>query len=224
MQKLIVGVTTLVAVVFGFVLLTSLDSPAQETPDNDGSGDTTTTTVLEDGVPFGERFGLGFRGDLSSEVEEFLACLEERGIEVPDDLGRGFFFQLRSDEIEGLAEALETCEFPGLRFGGGSLDGEFPEGLPFHRLPEDFELPEGFPFSEDFEFHGPRRLDRDALAECLIESGPLSSSEEVRARLDECLPEEPDASFRHGPHHFGFDFDGFFDFDLDEPDEESSSV
>jgi hypothetical protein len=244
MQKLIVGVTTLVAVVVGFVLFTSLDSPAQE---NDGLGDTTTTTVFEDEAPFGERFGFGFHGDMSAAVEEFLACLEEQGIEVPDDPDRGFFFDLRSEEFEGLAEALETCGLPGLRFGE-RFEGELPEGFPFRGLPEDFldelpddfldglpedfpfgprfhfelpedfldELPEDFPFGEGFEFHGPPGLDRDALARCLFDSSSLDTFDDVRAGLDECLPEEPATHFRHGPHHFGFDFD--------EPDEESSSV
>jgi hypothetical protein len=216
MQKLIVGATTLVAVVLGFVLFTSLDSGAQETGDPD---DTTTTTILEDETPFGEGFGFGLWGDPPADVAEFLACLEAEGIEVPEQPGHGFLFDLRSDDIEGLAEALETCGLPGLRFGD-RLPEDF-RGLPFDgfHLPGDLldEFPEGFPFGEGFEF-APPGLDRDALAACIFEWGSLNTPEDVRAALDGCLPDEPGPMFRGGPHHFGFGFD------FEEPEAESSSA
>ena len=175
---------------------------------------------------------------------------------MPEDPDRGFFFDLRSEDIEALTDALEVCELPGPGFPGGLLGrfgDELPEGFPFDDLPDDFldqlpedfpfgggfpfgelpddfldqlpedfleELPEGFPFGR-FEFEGPRPgLDRDALAECLAELGSFDSVDAVRGKLDECLP-EPSAFGPGGRHHFGFDFDGFFGFESEEPELEA---
>ena len=258
MKKLIVGATTLVAIVVGLIVFATLDSSAQENDEPDTA--TTTTTIVDEERPGGERFGFGFGGDLSAGLDEFLTCLAEQGFEVPEDPDRGFLFELRSEDFEGLSEALETCGFPERPFRGGFLErfpfGEdlpegfpfgdgfpfedlpedfldelpegfpFGDGFPFEGLPEDFfdELPEGFPFGGRFEFHGPLGLDRDALAECLAELGAFGSVEAVRGKLDECLADQPGPAVRGGAHHFGFDFDGFFDFELEEPASESSSV
>ena len=221
MKQAIAGVGLLAAIVVGFVLVTSLGSPAQEPAPSD---ETTTTTVPEDrDRSFRGRFGLGFGGDLSEEVDDFLACLEEHGIAVPDQSDRGFFFDLRSEDFDGLAEALEECGLPGMPFRDGFPEGfpfldELPEGFPFGgELPEGFldelpkgfpfgerfgdGLPEGFPFGGRFEFRGPLGVDRDELAECLAELGSFDSVDEVREKLDECLPERP--------------VDKFFDFEFD---------
>jgi hypothetical protein len=252
MKQLVAAVFTLTAIVAGIVLATSLSSSAQE---DGGTGDTTATTLAEDSDR-GDGFGFGFRfdGDVPPEIDEFLNCLRDRDIEVPEDADRSFMFDLRSEDFAGLAEAVEECGLPGLggRFAdrfpfngefpeGFPFDGEFPEGFPFDgEFPEGFpfdgDLPEGFPFDgERFEFHiGPMGVDRDELARCLAELGSFDSVDQVREQLDECLPTPLEFGdldgFEgfpgQGRHGFPFGGHGFFDFDLDDtaPELEESSA
>ena len=239
MNKLIVAAATLAMVVVGLVLFTALDSSAQETDGTEESSTTTTTVAGEDPAEH-EGFGFGFWGDRSAAIEEFRACLEEQGVEIPDEQDRGFFFELDSEDFENLGEALEACDLPLPQFAE-RFDGELPEDFPFElpedlldELPEGFpfgegfsfdELPDGFPFGGRFEFGGPLGLDRDELAACLAELGSFNSVDDVRAKLDECLPDEPSLRFERGPRGFHFGFDGFFDSQLEEsPEPESASL
>jgi hypothetical protein len=223
-KHLITATLVLIAIVVGVLVTTSRSSSAQE----DGTT-TTTTTVPEPGFP--DRFEFGFSGELPPEFDEFLSCLEGEGIDIPDELDGSFMFDLRHEDIEGLSEALENCELPGfgLHFGEGfPFDGDFPEDFPFLG-----ELPEGFPFGEGFaEGFGDgfgfglreHRVDRDELASCLAELGSFESVDEVRAQLDECLPEPPDfeslegfAPFGRGKGGNGSPFGGFFSFGFEAP-------
>jgi len=227
MKQLVAAVATLALVVSGVVLATSMTSSAQE----NGDDTATTTTTLPDADVRGF-FDFRFDGDLPPEFEELNSCLAEQGIEIPEDADRSFHFELR--DTEGLAEALEACGLPGP--GNGFLfDGELPEGFPFdgelpegftfggglHRFPFDGELPEGFTFGgpgEGFGFgFGAELLDREALAGCLAELGSFENADEVRAQLDECLPEHPmggEFGISKGPGGRGFG--GWFDFDLED--------
>jgi hypothetical protein len=304
MKQLAAAVLTLTAVVAGIVVATSLSSAAQE---DDGSGDTTTTTMVDESE-FTGRFGFRFNGDLPPALDELKACLAEQGIEIPEDPDH--MFELRSENIEGLGEALEACGLPlfgevfpfggrlhdGFPFEGempmlpgldelktclteqgieipddldhmfelrgGDIDGlaealeacgvaafgdRFPfdgellEGFPFggDRFGFRFggELPDGFPFGEDglgFRFGGPP-LDLDELAACLTDLGSFDSVDQVRDKLEECLPgptgfgglEGFEGIPGHGRNGFGFHFDGrgHFGFDLDPaPELEGSST
>jgi hypothetical protein len=221
MKQLVAAVVTLTAIVAGIVLATSLSSSAQE--DDGGTSDSTTTIPAED-LERSDRFGFRFDGDLPPEADEFLSCLREQGIEVPEDADKAFMFDLHSEEFEGLAAAIETCGLPGLR-------GRFADHFPFHG-----EFPEGFPFpGEGFEFHmGPMGVDRDELAGCLAALGSFDSVSQVREKLDECLPAPFEfgdldgfEGFRGHRGHGGFPFGGhgFFDFDFDlTPELEDSSA
>ena len=239
MKQLVAAVVTLTAIVAGIVLATSLSSSAQE---DGGSGDTTTTTENQ-GDQSESRFGFRFDGDLSPPIEEFLSCLRDQGIDVPADADRSSMFDLRSEDYDGLAEAIEACGLPGLsgRFGESfPFGGKLPELFPFHgEFPEDFpfhgEFREGFPFGgEGFRFHlGPRGMDRDELASCLAELGSFESADQVREKLDECLPPPLEfgdldlEGFPHrdrGSHGFPFRGHGFFHFDLDGPDAAGTST
>jgi len=193
------------------------------------------------GLPaFGDRFpfmgghpfdgelldGFPFKGEFPG-LADLQACLTEEGIEIPEDLDPGFLFEL--EDIEGLAEALETC---GLQsFGDGfSFDGELPEGFPFGG-----EFPEVFPFGDegfDFHFGGPA-LDLDELATCLADLGSFDSVDQVRQQLETCLPAPIEFgdlggfNDHHGRGGFGFPFGGHgpfgSDLDDDAPDLEGTS-
>ena len=102
MKQLAAAVLTLTAIVAGIVVATSLSSAAQE---EGGSGDTTTTTVVDESE-FTGRFGFRFDGDLPPALDELKTCLTEQGIEIPEDLDH--IFELRSEDIEGLGEALDA--------------------------------------------------------------------------------------------------------------------
>lgn len=192
MKQLVAAIATLMLVVSSIVLATSLRSSAQEdgsagddTPTTTVAGDDDTTSLEDDVQGFFE-----FRSDGLADFEELKNCLTEQGIEIPDDLDRGFRFELRG--IEGLSEALEACGLPG--FGGPfSFEGELPEGFPFGggflrgfpfegEFPDDFELPENFPFElpDDFPFEFPDDFPFD--------------------------DELPEGFAFGGPDHFGFDF------------------
>jgi len=130
MKQLVAAVVTLTAIVAGILVATSLSSAAQE---DDGSGDTTTTTVVGESESSG-RFGFRFDGELPPKLADLEACLTEEGIEIPEDLDRGFLFELEPEDIEGLAEALEACGLPAFGDGfpfGDRLDGRFLDGFPF---------------------------------------------------------------------------------------------
>ena len=222
MKQLVAAALTLTAIVAGIVLATSLSSSAQE----DGDGDTTTTTLAEDlGRSDGFGFGFHFDGDLPPEIDELLNCLRDQGIEVPDGADKSFMFDLQSEDFDGLAEAIEACGLPGLprRFGHRfPFGGEFPEGFPFGG-----ELPEGFPFGGEFH-SGPMGVDRDELASCLAELGSFTSVDQVREKLDECLPAPLEFGDLHGfegfrGHGFPFHGHGFFDFD-ETPELEGTSA
>lgn len=206
MTRLLAAIATLGAVVVAVVLVTSLTSSAQTvTPDQTT---TTTTTTVDPGPHFHFRIegpdGFDFEGELPAGIAEFLECLEEEGFPAPAD--GEFEFDSRD-----FPEALTNCEFP-IRprlhpFGGEEGPGfeGFPfgedfgfKGIPFGRFGEGFPFDE-LPFEDGFGFAFPR-LDRDALAECLAELGSFESVEDVRERLDECLP-EPETGM------FGFEFD-----------------
>ncbi len=240
MKQLVAAVFTLTAIVAGIVLATSLSSSAQE---DGGPGDTTTTTVPDDSE-FSGRFGFHFGGELPPEIDDLLECLSTHGIAVPEDVDRSFMFDLRSEDIEGLAEALEDCGLPsfGDRFSGGlPFDGEFPEGFFEDHFPEGFpfggEFPEGFPFGDGgfgFDFRGPG-LDLDELAGCLAELGSFDSVDQVRGKLDECLPaladldgSDLDRFGDRGRRGHGFPFGGHgpfgFEFDDDAPALEGTST
>ena len=148
MKQLVAAVATLTAIVAGIVVATSLSSAAQE---DGGVGDTTTTTVVGESE-FSGRFGFHFGGELPPELVDLKACLAEEGIEIPENLDRGFLFELKNEE--GLAEALETCGLPA--FGDGF---PFMGGRPFGG-----ELLDGFPFKGEF----PGLADLEA---CLTEQG-----------------------------------------------------
>ncbi|NNC91190.1 MAG: hypothetical protein HKN80_01725 [Acidimicrobiia bacterium] len=249
MKQLVAAFFTLTAIVAGIVLATSLSSSAQE---DEGTGDTTATTLAED-LERADRFGFGFRfdGGLHPEIDKFLSCLRDQDIEVPDGADRSFMFDLRGEDFDGLAAAIEECGLPGLdgRFADRfPFDGEFPEGFPFDgefpdRFPFDGDLPEGFPFHGEFPegfpfdgegltFHmGPMGVDRDELAECLTGLDGFNSVERVREKLDECLPAPPefgDFEGFHGFRHHGLPFGGhgFFDFDSEDmsPELEDTSA
>ena len=241
MKHLIAATLILATIVAGVLVTTSRRSSAQE----DGTDPTTTTTVPESGAI--GRFQFGFAGELPPEFDEFLSCLESEGIDIPDELDGSFMFDLHHQDLEGLGEALETCGLPGPRERFGQhfpFGDELPEDFPFlDELPEGFrfgdELPEGFPFREGFgggfglEFRH-HRIDRDELASCLAELGNFESVDEVRAQLDECLPELPDfedlegfGPFGGGKRGEGFPFGGGFfgfGFELPGPDTEGASI
>ena len=188
------------------------------------------------GLPsFGQRFPLGdqlperfhFGGDLP-DLAEFESCLTEQGIEIPDDVDHRFMFELRGEDIEGLAEALEACGLPGFT-GGFDFGDMFPDGFPF-----DGELPDGFGFGDEgFHLGGPA-LDLDELASCLADLGSFDSVDQVRRQLEECLPDptlfgEPGGVDRHhgrGGPGSPFDGHGPFGFDLDDdaPELEGTST
>ncbi|MGI9649459.1 MAG: hypothetical protein ACR2OI_13180 [Acidimicrobiia bacterium] len=226
MKHLVAAALTLTLIVAGILMATSLSSSAQE----DGGVDETTTTTVADS-DFLDHFELRFDGDIPPEVDEFLTCLEDEGVELPEEFDGSFRFGLDTEDIEGLSEALEVCGLPGIGPGFGGqfqFSDEFPEGFPFLD-----ELPEGFPFGEGFgegfgfgfRQHG---VDRDELASCLAELGSFESVDEVRAQLDECLPAPPDledlegfAPFGRGKHGDGGPFGGgFFHFGFEAPDAE----
>ena len=227
MKQLVVALAVLIAVVAGVSWATSRSSSAQE------QDSPTEPTVPDEGAePL---------NDLS--LDEFVECLGDQGIEVPDveqGEGRfGFHFDFDIEDLEALKDAYEACgdAFPlgkgVLPFGGRFFGGdEFP-----------FEF--GGPFT-DFGLGG--ALDLGALAECLSELGTFENVDEVRAQLEECLPAPIDFEswlqengidgrgfpfggrdgfgFFDGPGHFGFDFD--FDWDgeseLDDPVLEDSPL
>lgn len=226
MKKLAAAALTLALVVAGVVLVTSLDSSAQENGD-----DTTPSTTIPNGGLDGF-FDFRFDGQLPPEIDELRDCLLEHGIELSDEIEHGLRFELRG--TDGLSETLEACGFPGLDrpfrfgpFGGEGFSFEVPDGFPFGgELPEDFpfgdELPEDFPFgSERFPFgrhgfgFGIAPLDRDSLAACLAELGSFENVDEVRAQLDECLP---------APSGFDGGFGSWFGFDFEVPEEAESSL
>ena len=128
----------------------------------------------------------------------------------------GLFEALEACGIPGpgfpeLPEDFPFGELPdGFPFDGDGL----PEDFPFGELPDGFpfgDLSEDFPFGlfegprwdgelgQRFRFGGPghgfgfgsQLLDRDELAGCLAELGTFENVDEVRAQLDECLPEVP---------------------------------
>jgi hypothetical protein len=173
-----------------------------------------------DGHPFdGELLdGFPFKGEFPG-LADLEACLTEEGIEIPEDLDRGFLFELDEEDIEGLAEALEACGLPSF-VDGFAFDGEFPEGFPFG--------------GEGFEFHfGGPALDLDELATCLADLGSFDSVDQVREQLETCLPTPIEfgdlGGFHdhHGRGGFGFPFGGHgpfgFDLDDDAPDLEGTS-
>lgn len=224
MKHLVAATLTLTAIVAGILVATSLSSSAQE---DGGVDSTTTTTVAAPGLI--DHFEFRFGGELPPEFDEFLSCLEGEGVVVPEEFDGSFMFDLRSENIEGLAEALEACGLPGIgpRFGEQFPFGEeFPEGFPFlDELPEGFLFGEGFGEGFGFEFrqHG---IDRDELAACLSELGSFDSVDEVRSKLDECLPAPLDledlegfAPFGRGGRGDGAPFGGgFFGFEFEAPD------
>ncbi len=250
MKQLVAAVFTLSAIVAGIVLATSLSSSAQE---DGGTGDTTTTTVADE-PGYSGRFGFRFGGEFPPEIDELLACLSDQGLDVPEDPDGSFMFDLRRGDIDGLAAALEACGLPSL--GDRFLDrlpfgGDLPEGFPFgDELPEGFpfgdefpegpsfgdEFPEGFPFGGKgfgFHFRDPG-LDLDELAGCLAELESFDSVDQVRGKLDECLPkpaewDELDPDDFDGFHfrrHHGFPFGGpfGFGFEFDAPDPDDTSA
>lgn len=200
MKRVLAGVGTLVLVVVGFIVASSLGSSAQEEP----TEPTTTTTLADLDDPESFEFEFEFGGDMPEAVEQFLECMEAAGLTLPDASDGVFRFGFGSNDGD-LLNALEECGLPGrpsfgeipdafgmfgFRFGDVlPFSGEFPEGFPFGNRGEGRR--EGDPFG--FEFHG--LVDRDALAECLVELGSFESVEEVRGKLDECLPALPFGGF-----------------------------
>jgi len=237
MKHLVVAALTLTAIVAGILVATSLSSSAQE-----DEGPTSTTTTTGPAPDQLDHFEFRFGGDLPPEFDEFLSCLEGEGIDVPDEPDGSFMFNLHTEDIEGLAEALEACGLPrvGPRFGedfsfgdelpeGFPFSGEFPEGFPFgDEFPEGFRFGEGFGpgdgFGLEFRLHG---IDRDELASCLAELGSFDSVDQIREKLDECLPEPADLEDLEGfvpfggggrnsdGHPFG---GGFFGFQFEAPE------
>lgn len=196
MKQVAAAALTLAAIVAGVVLATSLSSSAQE--------EDSTTTTLDGATPDG-RFGFRFDGELPPPLADILDCLQDEGIEIPEDADGAFFFELGGDAADGLADAMTACGLAGI---GRPFGGDLPDGFPFgDRFPFHDELPEGFPFGEgfDFEFHH-GGLDREALAACLAELGSFEDVDAVGDKLDECLPGHPEGL--HGWHGPGFPFGG----------------
>lgn len=192
MKPILAAVAAMAVVVAGVVLALAITSPAQEDVGADEPVTTTTTTLGENGeqgaeedgtepAPSSGRFSFRFGEDFPAELEERLSCLADQGIAVPEDTEGGFDFNMSGEDLEALQRALEECGLwpfgDGLRFGQGDLDG-FP-------IP-DFGLPDHFGFGH-FGF-GLNEEARDDLASCLVELGSLESVDEVRQRLDDCLP------------------------------------
>lgn len=223
MKQLFVAVITLTAIVAGIVMATSLRSSAQE----DGGENTTTTTIPEDvdGIPEDsdtrrDRFHFRFDGDLPPEFDELLTCLREQGIEVPENVDRSFLFDLRSEDVDGLIEAIEACGLPAFGFSDAfPFGGDLSESFPFDGQ-----------FDFDFEFGFGHGLDRDELASCLASLGSFDGVDQVREKLDECLPTLPDFGDLD-PDDLGFlrgdrrGFGGLFGFGFDEaPQGEDTST
>ena len=133
MKQLVAAVAVLIAVVAGISWATSRTSSAQEqdTPPE--------ITVPEDEAP-------ATPDEFEAAIDEFLSCLRDQGIEVPDveqGEGRfGFHFDLDEEDFDALADAKDAC--------GESLplplEGfEFGDKIPFG---------DGFPFSDEFPFGG----------------------------------------------------------------------
>lgn len=195
MKQFVAGVLTLTAIVAGIVVATSFSSAAQE---DDGSGDTTATT-LADESGFTGRFGFRLHGDSLPDLADLEVCLTEQGIEIPDDLGRGFMFELKDDDVEGLAEALETCGLPGFgdgfRFHNGEspFDGDLP---PMLAELEECLTEQGIEIPDD--------LDRGFLFEL-----PEEDIEGLAEALEVCgLPGAGHGFSMHGDFLEGFPFDG----------------
>jgi hypothetical protein len=221
MKKLVAGVVTLTAIVAGVVLATSLSSAAQD----DGGPSDTTTTTLADESGFSGRFGFRFGGELPPELADLEACLTEQGIELPEDFDGGFMFELKREDIEGLAEALETCGFPAFgdgfpfkgefSFGGEFLfDGELPP------MPADLEeclTEQGIEVPDDVDpgfLFDLQEEDIEGLAEALEACGlpGLGNGFSFGGELPEGFPFRfPDGFPFDGelPHGFPFGGDGF---------------
>ncbi|MDH3606488.1 MAG: hypothetical protein OER12_05790 [Acidimicrobiia bacterium] len=187
--------------------------------------------LAEQGIEIPEDADRPFHFELRG-TEGLAEALEACGLPGP---GNGFLFD--GELPEGFPFDGELPE--GFPFGGGlhrfPFDGELPEGFPFdgelpegftfgggfHGFPFDGEFPEGFTFggpSEGFGFgFGAELLDRDALAGCLAELGSFENVDEVRAQLDECLPDHPmGGEFGFSKRPGGRGFGGWFDFDLED--------
>ena len=235
MKQLAATVAILIAVIAGISWATSRSSSAQEeeTP--------TETTVPEEDAPAPSE-------DLRSSLDEFVDCLRDQGIEVPDfeegEGSFGFHFDFDTEDFEGLQDAHDACgddlvlPFKDFQFGEGLLFGDGP----FGEFPFDGRFGDGF---GSFGFGG--AFDLDQLAECLSELGTFENVDEVKAQLEECLPAsggfDPDDfesffqdrgefpfegrggfGFFGGPEGFSFDFDFDGDFGFDNPDVEEPAL
>lgn len=231
MKQLVAALAVLVAVVAGLMWATSRSSSAQEQESPTGA------TVPEEDltIPL---------DDLGNAIKEFIECLRDQGIEVPDlDRGEGrfgFHLDFDTEDLEALTDAREECG-DALFLGEGGLPFDLKpfhlEGLPFGDGLLFGDRPFGGELGGNFMFGGARDL--DVLAECLSVLGTFENVDEVKAQLEECLAAFGDfepwlpgidgqefpfggrrgfGSFQ-GPGQFRFDFDLDFDgeFNLREP-------
>ena len=231
MKQLVAALVVLVVVVGGLMWATSRSSSAQE---QDSPPE--TTVPEEEATPTPEEFG--------ARIDEFLNCLRDEGIEVPDveqGAGRfGFHFNLDTDDLEALNSAHEACGDD--IFSARPFAGEFFSGDIF---PFGDEVPFGGSLHGGFGFGLGEALDVDQLAECLTELGTFENVDEVKAQLELCLPTPGDFGlgdieswlqengidgegfpfegrggfgFFNEPGGFGFDFDFDGDFGFDNSD------